>query len=172
MKSVLCLSASAFILTACASTQAPNPAPDMAIAGPGNNPVCKVTSGKEIAGLFDRWNQSLQTLKPEAVAANYAPRSLLLPTVSNKPRFTNEERIDYFEHFLHNKPVGKIDQRWLWIGCNTAIDAGLYSFTFGTTGQVVHARYTFTYEWDGRDWLISSHHSSAMPEKTGEATSH
>ena len=165
MKIVLSASALALILTGCASPQTGNGAGDISVLGPGETLVCKRTTDKEIAALFDRWNQSLQTLEPEAVAANYAPRSILLPTVSNKPRFTNEERIDYFEHFLHNKPVGKIDQRWLSIGCNTAIDAGLYSFTFGTTGQVVHARYTFTYEWDGKQWLISSHHSSAMPEK-------
>lgn len=165
MKTVLSASALALILTGCASSQPGNGAADISVLGPGETLVCKRTTGKEIAALFDRWNQSLQTLEPEAVAANYAPRSILLPTVSNKPRFTNEERIDYFEHFLHNKPVGKIDQRWLSIGCNTAIDAGLYSFTFGTTGQVVHARYTFTYEWDGKQWLISSHHSSGMPEK-------
>ncbi|UWE14502.1 SgcJ/EcaC family oxidoreductase [Herbaspirillum huttiense] len=165
MKTVLSASALALILTGCASTPSSKPAPDLPFAGPGNGMVCKSTTGKEIAALFDRWNASLQTHDPEAVAENYAPRALLLPTVSNKPRFTNEERIDYFEHFLHNKPVGKIDQRWLWIGCNTAIDAGLYSFTFGTTGQVVHARYSFTYEWNGREWLITSHHSSGMPEK-------
>jgi hypothetical protein len=45
------------------------------------------------------------------------------------------------------------------------VDAGLYTFTFGATGQVVHARYTFTYRWEGGKWLITSHHSSAMPEQ-------
>ena len=48
------------------------------------------------------------------------------------------------------------------------MDAGLYTFTYGSTEQAVHARYTFTYRREpgvnGGQWLITSHHSSAMPE--------
>jgi len=135
----------------------------------GRVEVCKATSEQEIASLFDRWNNALQTGNPEAVVANYAPRSILLPTVSNTPRVTPAEKLDYFEHFLENKPSGRIDFSMIDIGCNTAIDSGLYTFTFGTTGAVVHARYTYTYEWDGNQWLITSHHSSAMPETAASA---
>jgi len=127
--------------------------------------VCKATSEAEIASLFDRWNRSLQTGDPHQVVANYAERSILLPTVSNKPRLTPAEKEDYFHHFLENRPFGKIDMRFVELGCNTALDAGLYTFTFATTGQSVKARYTFTYRWNGSEWLITSHHSSAMPEK-------
>jgi uncharacterized protein (TIGR02246 family) len=130
--------------------------------------LCKATSEMEIASLFERWNASLRTGDPQQVVANYAARSILLPTVSNKPRLTPEEKMDYFQHFLENRPTGTIDMRFVEIGCNTAVDAGLYSFTFGATGQVVHARYSYTYRWypeaDGGKWLITSHHSSAMPE--------
>ena len=49
------------------------------------------------------------------------------------------------------------------IGCNSALDAGVYTFSFGD-GSVVKARYSFTYRWDGQRWLITSHHSSVMPE--------
>ena len=126
---------------------------------------CKATSESEIASLFDRWNQSLQTGDPHKVVANYAPRSILLPTVSNKPRLTPEEKEDYFHHFLENGPSGKIDLRMIELGCNSAVDAGLYTFTFSKTGVVVNARYSYTYHWDGNQWLITSHHSSAMPEK-------
>jgi len=66
---------------------------------------------------------------------------------------------------VENKPFGRIDSRTIEIDCNTAIDVGLYTFTFRKTGDQVKARYTFTYKWDGRQWLITSHHSSAMPEK-------
>ena len=126
--------------------------------------VCHATSEKQLAPLFDRWNASLQTGDPKKVVANYASKSILLPTVSNKPRLTAEEKEDYFEHFLQGKPVGTIDSRTIEIDCNSAIDSGLYTFKFAD-GSVVKARFTFTYKWNGKQWLISSHHSSAMPEK-------
>lgn len=126
--------------------------------------ICQPTSEHEIAALFDRWNNALKSGNPSQVVANYAQKSILLATVSNKPRLTPEEKIDYFEHFLMKKPVGKIDLSNIEIDCNSAIDAGLYTFRLGD-GTEVKARYTFTYKWDGKDWLITSHHSSVMPEK-------
>ncbi|WP_433695372.1 SgcJ/EcaC family oxidoreductase [Paraburkholderia phenoliruptrix] len=126
---------------------------------------CKATTNEEIAALFDRWNQSLQTGDPHKVVANYAERSILLATVSNQPRLTVAEKEDYFHHFLQDRPSGKIDFRFIELGCNSAVDAGLYTFTFARSGAVVKARYTYTYRWDGGQWLITSHHSSAMPEK-------
>jgi uncharacterized protein (TIGR02246 family) len=127
--------------------------------------VCKATSEQEVAALFDRWNQSLQTGDAHKVVANYAEKSVLLPTVSNTPRLNAAQKEDYFEHFLEDKPFGRIDSRTIEIDCTTAVDAGLYTFTFAKTGAVVKARYTYTYKYDGSQWLITSHHSSAMPEK-------
>jgi uncharacterized protein (TIGR02246 family) len=150
----------AFILAGCCATK-----PFEAHSASTRTEVCKTADEQEIAALFDRWNRSLQTGDPHQVVANYAERSILLPTVSNRPRLTVGDKEDYFHHFLENKPVGRIDSRTIEIDCNTAVDAGLYTFTFGTTGAQVKARYTFTYKWDGKQWLITSHHSSAMPEK-------
>jgi len=126
--------------------------------------TCQAATEKQIASLFDRWNSSLQTGEPKKVVANYATKSVLLPTVSNTPRLTPEAKEDYFKHFLENKPVGKIDSRTITVDCNTAIDTGLYTFAFNN-GTQVKARYTYTYKWDGKQWLITSHHSSGMPEK-------
>jgi uncharacterized protein (TIGR02246 family) len=142
----------------------------LALAIPATNAfarteTCHATSEKQIAGLFDRWNASLQSGDPKKVVANYAPKSILLPTVSNTPRLTPAEKEDYFVHFLEGKPFGTIDSRVIEIDCNTAIDAGLYTFKFGD-GSVVKARFTYTYKWNGKQWLITSHHSSAMPDKS------
>jgi uncharacterized protein (TIGR02246 family) len=147
------------VLAGCAATP---PASESAAA---RMPGCKPIDKREVAALFERWNRSLQTGDAHKVVANYAERSILLPTLSNKPRTTPAEMEDYFHHFLENKPSGRIDFSWIEIGCNSAIDAGLYTFTFATTGAQVKARYTYTYKWDGSQWLITSHHSSVMPEK-------
>jgi uncharacterized protein (TIGR02246 family) len=126
--------------------------------------TCHPASQQQIIGLFDRWNAALQTGNPKKVVANYAANSILLPTVSDKPRLTPAEKEDYFVHFMEKKPVGKIDMRQIIVHCNSAIDSGLYTFTF-EDGSEVKARYTFTYDWDAgrKQWLITSHHSSAMP---------
>ena len=162
MKSMISALSVIFILavTGCATN---------AVNNTGQLPVrtetCKATTEMEIASLFDRWNQSLQTGDPYKVVANYAERSILLPTVSNRVRLTPAEKEDYFHHFLESGPSGEINLRMIEIGCNSAVDAGLYTFTFKKTGAKVSARYTYTYRWDGKQWLITCHHSSVMPEK-------
>lgn len=131
------------------------------------SPPCTVAKESEITQLFDRWNDSLKTKNPDNVVANYAEDAVLLPTLSNKPRTNHAEMRDYFVHFLEKSPVGKIDMRVVKMGCDFAIDTGLYTFTVkeGEETKTVAARYTFTYQLKDGKWLISSHHSSAMPEK-------
>ncbi|MFZ0219730.1 MAG: DUF4440 domain-containing protein [Candidatus Aquirickettsiella sp.] len=124
--------------------------------------ACVKTNEQAIARLFDRWNTSLQTRNPVKVNANYTDNAILLATLASKPRVNSAERIAYFKDFLTKRPVGKIDSRTIKIGCNKAIDTGLYTFTL-KDGKKVHARYTFTYLWNGQQWLISSHHSSVLP---------
>ena len=126
--------------------------------------VCEDICEQKIASLFERWNDSLLTGDPAKVVANYAKDSILLPTLSNIPRLSVAEKEDYFAHFLEDGPSGKINMRKIEIGCNIAVDTGLYTFTFAKTGEETKGRYTFVYAWDGTDWLIISHHSSLMPE--------
>lgn len=101
---------------------------------------------------------------PNLVVKNYAKNSILLATLSNKPRLTVAQKKSYFKFFLANKPVGKINFRKIEVGSDTAVDAGIYTFTFAKTGAVVKARYTFIYRLNKNKWLITCHHSSRMPE--------
>lgn len=124
-----------------------------------------ITSEADIAGLFDRWNEALQTGDPKRVVALYGEKSVLLPTLSNTPLFTSEEKEEYFRHFLEKGPSAKIDIRKIEISDDIAVDTGLYTFTFAKTGEIVKGRYTFVYHRHGTHWFIISHHSSLMPEK-------
>ena len=106
--------------------------------------TCAPVTEQQVKGLFDRWNASLKTLKPDEVLKNYASDAVLLPTVSNKPRLTQAERRDYFVNFLENKPQGVIDKRVIRLGCNDAINSGLYTFTMGDGKKVQPATRLYT----------------------------
>ncbi|MGL9688834.1 MAG: SgcJ/EcaC family oxidoreductase [Wolbachia sp.] len=113
--------------------------------------------------LFNRWNDSLKTGDAYQVNANYTDDAVLLPTLSSSPRTTSAQRVDYFKDFLAKYPIAEIESRTINIGCNKAVDTGLYTFSLKDEKEL-RARYTFTYRWDKNKWLISSHHSSLPPE--------
>ncbi|AIJ10444.1 MULTISPECIES: SgcJ/EcaC family oxidoreductase [Edwardsiella] len=123
---------------------------------------CAGADPQQIAALFDQWNAALKTGDAQKVVDTYLPDAVLLPTVSDKTRYTQAERLDYFKYFLAKKPVGVIDSRTIKIDCNTATDIGTYTFTFADRSRAA-ARYTFTYAWNGQAWKIATHHSSLMP---------
>ncbi|MFE0256039.1 SgcJ/EcaC family oxidoreductase [Streptomyces sp. NPDC059010] len=156
------------IVTATAVVTVGTVAAGAAVAGPSWG-GSKRPSEKQVVGLFDTWNKALQTGDPETVADLYAKDAVLLPTVSNKVRADRAAIVDYFEHFLANKPVGKkIETHVNVLDGNSALDAGVYQFTLTDpeTGEksVVKARYTYEYEKRNGEWLIVNHHSSKMPE--------
>lgn len=119
---------------------------------------------EEVRGLFNLWNDALATLDPKTVANRYAKEAVLLPTVSDTPRNTNDLIVDYFTAFLEKKPQGKIISGDITIGNNWAQDAGIYEFTMGIDGSKVKARYSYIYVFEDGQWKISHHHSSIMPE--------
>ena len=118
----------------------------------------------EITALFEEWNNALQTGDPKEVSALYESDAILLPTISNKIRHNHEEIEDYFVHFLANGPSGKIDEANVRVFNDTAINSGVYTFTF-EDGNMVTARFTYVYRWNGNRWMIVEHHSSQMPEQ-------
>jgi len=122
----------------------------------------KVTE-QEVRGFFDLWNQALATGDPQKVADRYSKDAVLLPTLSDSARYTNERIADYFVGFLKKKPQGEILEGNIKIGPNWAQDAGIYEFTF-EDGSKTKGRYSYVYTYEKGEWKISNHHSSIMPE--------
>jgi len=118
----------------------------------------------EVKKLFYLWNDALATGDSKKVAARYAKKGVLLPTVSDIPRTDFAGINDYFTSFLTKKPQGEILESNVMIGHNWCQDAGIYEFTFGATGQKVKGRYSFIYVYEDGEWKIAHHHSSVMPE--------
>ncbi|WP_269859161.1 SgcJ/EcaC family oxidoreductase [Streptomyces sp. RPT161] len=159
--------ATAAILTGTGATHFVDASAQRSAARPSVAPSTASPTNGQIAALFDRWNAALATGDAHRVADLYAPDAVLLPTVSARIRTTRPEIVDYFQHFLQNKPVGRIQRRIIKVLNRTAaIDTGLYQFTL-TSGNghksTVNARYTFVYELRGGRWLIVNHHSSTVP---------
>lgn len=153
---------------ACATSPAARPTAAQQAAVPAvSKPDQPIT--RMIGRLFTEWNAALATGDPRKVADRYAPDAVLLPTVSNQVRTDRAGIVDYFTHFLRNKPQGEIKMSTInLLDLTTAIDTGVYVFTLTQDGkqQQVEARYTFVYELRRGKWLIVNHHSSAMPEQT------
>jgi len=122
----------------------------------------KITE-QEVRALFGLWNDALQTGDPQKVADRYSQDAVLLPTMSDKARYSNDKIADYFVHFLEKKPKGEILEGNIKIGPNWAQDAGIYEFTFAD-GSKTKGRYSYVYTYENGKWMISNHHSSIMPE--------
>ena len=86
--------------------------------------VQKITKD-EVRALFGLWNDALATGDPQKVADRYTNDAVLLPTVSNEVRYTNDRVADYFVGFLRKKPTGEILEGNIKIGPNWAQDAGM-----------------------------------------------
>merc|ERR1719384_3124967 len=117
----------------------------------------------EVRALFDVWNNALATGDPQKVADCYSKDAVLLPTLSDSARYTNDRIADYFVGFLKKKPRGEILEGNIKIGPNWAQDAGIYEFTF-EDGSKTRGRYSYVYTYENGQWMISNHHSSIMPE--------
>jgi uncharacterized protein (TIGR02246 family) len=128
---------------------------------------------QSIARLFDRWNASLATGKPEEVAKLYADDAVLLPMLSGGPHVGRAEIGAYFAQFLRRHPQGAVTRRTIKIDCGNALDAGAY--VFRVTGRrkgtrmLIGGVYTLRYEHHNGNWLIVHHHISGMYRRLSSA---
>lgn len=126
--------------------------------------TCQTASEQDITVLFDQWNAALKSGQPERVVAQYAQRSVLLVPGSAQALLSPAEKLAYFKRFLERRPTGHIDNRVIAIDCDTAVDAGTYTFSFAD-GSRLSAGYSLTYQRSGGRWRIVSHRASELAAK-------
>lgn len=139
------------------------------VAAQAKTQSCEPISKEQVEALFTKFNEAWATKNPETVTALFTKEPLLLATLSNRPRNNPAEVKDYFEHFLQNSPVARLDTSKVEIDCHTAVNAGTWTIklTDPATGRAseVKARYSFIYRFENGQWKIDHLHSSLMPEK-------
>ena len=116
------------------------------------------------AALY-RWAATVATRDVDSVLALYAPDAILVPTLSNEVRDCDDSRRSYFENFLGNDGLVcdiQVFKKRVSRKLGTVVVGGLYTFVFRDNGdpRVVPARFLFTFERIGTEWLITGHHSS------------
>ena len=97
----------------------------------GMTPIGEDITKEQVRDLFSLWNDALQTGDSAKVAARYARKAVLLPTVSDVPRTDADSIKDYFDTFLQLKPDGTIEESLVVIGKNWCKDVGIYEFKLG-----------------------------------------
>ena len=131
-------------------------------------PDCEPVDTALVQAQFKRFTDAWATGDAKKVAGLFADDAVLLATVSNTFRTTPAEIEDYFVHFLQNKPVARIDESAIRLGCDAAARFGTWTIdlTEPTTGakSAVPARFTFIYRFEEGEWVIDHLHSSKMPE--------
>jgi uncharacterized protein (TIGR02246 family) len=114
------------------------------------------------------WLAAVASHTPEKVAALYDSNAVLLPTLRNAVHDTPEERLDYFKMFTGMPKIkGTVnEQHPRLLNEDTAMNGGIYTFTFEQDGKMVTvpARFSFTYKKENGAWKIVEHHSSRLPE--------
>ncbi|WP_282283918.1 SgcJ/EcaC family oxidoreductase [Pseudomonas sp. PS02302] len=140
----------------------------MSVASPAHAPA---RSNEEIACLagakaaLHTWAATVATRDVDAILALYAPDAILVPTLSNEVRDSEDSRREYFRNFLANEGLVcdvEIFKKRVSSKLSTVVVGGLYVFHYRDGEQVISvpARFLFTFEQiDGR-WLITGHHSS------------
>lgn len=120
---------------------------------------------KQVLQAGQQWANAVASRNPATIAALYSKNAFLYATFSKM--FDNESEIlAYFKNITKNPDLKvTFDRQNVRVYGNTAINSGLYTFSFTDNGKAVTvpARYTFVYTSTPKGWLIVDHHSSVLP---------
>jgi len=119
-----------------------------------------------VKAAYNDWTKAITGGSPDPVLKLYDDKAVLLPTFGPKPLVGHAQLRGYFVKFtaLPNLKV-ETKESIIRIFGDTAINSGLYTFSYEEDGEVVQvpARFSFTYRKDGDKWKIVDHHSSLVP---------
>jgi hypothetical protein len=114
----------------------------------------------------EAWAKALNEHHPEKAAALYSNYISLYATYQTKIE-TYTDLLKYFTKLVAKEDFQvKFNEENIRVYGPTAINSGLYTFTYKKDGekQIIPARFTLVYTLTPDGWRIVEHHSSTLPE--------
>jgi uncharacterized protein (TIGR02246 family) len=135
---------------------------------------CVPAAQSDFVDALEQWNTAARTGHPDKITRLYAQHATLLPANGTAPRVGFASIRHHFLYLLPDQPVVSVLNREIRIGCEFAIDSGIYLLTSGARGarKTEKHRYTLIYTRYEDSWLIEHHHASLLaPDPTAVAQS-
>lgn len=123
-----------------------------------------------ILQAYETWIKAIGTAKGDAnqVTRLYDKEAILVPTLSPSLHFNSKDQLtNYFKKLTSLPDISVTTQKFVTQNLGDyAISSGKYIFTYkDDLNETIslHARFTFVYKKQGKEWLIVNHHSSLSP---------
>lgn len=126
----------------------------------------KADDKADVDAATARWIDAFNRKNMQDIVALYAPDAVFFGTVSPVLRDTPALVREYFTAQPVRPDVSiSLEEHRVQVFGNVAISTGFYTRSGMEEGKMVRspARFTFVYEKRGGQWVIVTHHSSALP---------
>lgn len=120
----------------------------------------------EIGSAITDWKAAVESRDVQAIAALYDKDAIMISTFVQNPLTTNKDLLGYYKKVVANPDVRvEIEEQHPRSFGDMAVNTGRYTLSYTQEGEdiIVPARFSFTYQLQGKKWVIVDHHSSAVP---------
>jgi uncharacterized protein (TIGR02246 family) len=134
------------------------------LASPVSAVECVPAANSDFVDALDKWNAAVVTGHPDKVTRLYALHATLMPANGTMPRIGYDAIRHHFLYLLPDAPSVHVLKREIRIGCEIAIDSGIYLVSTGPKNarRTEKQRFTFIYTRYDETWLIEHHHASLL----------
>lgn len=120
----------------------------------------------ELDSVITDWKNAVEGGDAKAIMALYDKNAIMISTFVQKPLVGSEAILGYYKKVLTNPDVRVVieEEHPRKFG-DMAVNTGRYTLSYTQEGEdiIVPARFSFTYQLQGKKWIIVDHHSSAVP---------
>jgi hypothetical protein len=131
-----------------------------------SSPVAVNAGMPDVDSAIMDWKEAVEGGDAKAIVALYDKNAVMISTFVQNPITSNAALLGYYKKVVANPDVRvEIEEEHPRQFGNMAVNTGRYTLSYTQEGEdvVVPARFSFTYQLQGKKWIIIDHHSSAVP---------